>query len=148
MESVGGDELVAVVVFDDERGRKHLVYAGTMLDPFEIDHARGEVGRCVSANIELAIGEKVRPGGPSEAAGLKRLGLNGRVIERGAAAFEERADIVGEPERGEDSGHGAGEVGGQMALGDHERNVFGDAVFAPDVEDVLHQVRLTVESLP
>ena len=148
MEGVRGDELIAVVIFDGERRRKHVVEARAVLDPFEIDHARGEVERCVAADVEVAIGEKVRPSGPSEATGLKRLGLNGRVIESGAATFEEGTDVVGEPEGGEDRGHGAGEVGGQMALGDHERNVFGDAVFAPDVEGVLHQMRLAVERAP
>src|SRR6266702_7801784 len=70
------------------------------------------------------------------------------MIERRTSSFEERADIVRQPQRGENCGHGASEAGGEMILRHHQRYVLWHAVVSPDLKDVLHQLRLLVESLP
>jgi len=66
----------------------------------------GVIRRCITFDFVIFVGDEVDQDGPTEAGIVDGLRLNGRVIKRCAAAFEEGADVVSEPERGEDGGHG------------------------------------------
>lgn len=97
VERVGGDEDVAGWILDVGRRWEHVVNAGAMLYPFEIDHVGGEVGRSVALDVVVFVGNEVGPGGPPETGLMDVLGLNWRVIEGCASAFEKGANVIGEP---------------------------------------------------
>src|SRR6185369_2154242 len=104
-----------------------------MLHPFDIDHAGRVVRGRVSLDVVVFIGDEIRPRCPAQTAVLKALWLDGRMVERGAASFEKRTDIVGQPERGENRRHWSGELGGQVVFRDHERNILWNAIIPPDL---------------
>ena len=70
------------------------------------------------------------------------------MVEGSASAFEERSDIVRQPQGREDRTHGSGEPPGNVALSHHQGDVLGDPDFSPHLENVLHQLRLLIKRFP
>ena len=65
------------------------------------------------------------------------------------AAVEERANVIGQPERTEDVEKRFFRINpGKIGLGNEERNVCGYAVFVPDVQDVRDECWFVVEITP
>src|SRR5260370_24423219 len=120
------------------------MHAGTVLYPLDVDHAGSPIGRRVSGNVVVAVGNKVRPRGRAQAGILDWLRLNWRMVKGRTAALEKRADVVGQPKRGEDRAHRPGQAPRYVALGNHDGNLFGDASFSQGSENVLHHLRLPV----
>src|SRR3984957_2156941 len=116
-----------------------------MLHPLQINHPGALVKRRVTEDVVVGISDEIRPGRPAKARVMQSFGLYGRMVKDGAAAFEERADVVGEPESRENRAHWTGESRGQMVLRDHERDVFRHAIVSPDLQNMFRQLRLFVE---
>src|SRR5258706_58030 len=94
-----------------------------MLHPLEVNHARGEVECCISGDIVVRVGHKVRPSGPSETAILHRFRLDWGMVENSATSFKKRANVIGQPERRKDRAHWSSQPRREMVLGDHQWNI-------------------------
>lgn len=98
VDGVGGHKLIAVGVFDFARCWEHVVHAGVVLHPVEINHPCAVVERCVAEDVVVGVGDEIGPGRPAKACVVKRFRLYRRMVKDGAAAFEKRADVVGQPD--------------------------------------------------
>src|SRR5207249_10320565 len=107
-----------------------------------------EIVRRVPLDVEILVSYKIRPRRRAEAAWLDGLRVDrGMVIGR-APALKEGADAVREPKCCEDLAHGPGQARRKAAFGNHQWDILGHAIFSPDLQDVLHQLRLLIQTLP
>src|SRR5580692_4694334 len=105
MQCIRGNELVAFVILDVDRGREHLVDAGAVLRPLKVDHMSREVIRSVSGYVVVIVGLEIRPRSRALEGVLRSLRLNWGMVVSGASALEKCADTVREPQRAENCTH-------------------------------------------
>src|ERR1051325_1338286 len=124
------------------------MYPRPMLRPFQVDHPRAPVRRCVPGDVVIAIGHEVRPRGGTQTAVLHRLWLDWRMIECRSAALKEGADVVRQPEGRKDRAHRTGQPPRDVAFRDHYWRLFWHTCRAERVENVFHHLRLAVKRFP
>ena len=100
------------------------MHAGAVLHPFQVDHVRGEIGRGVSLDVVVFVGDKIRPRGPTQAAVLQALGLNRRVVERGAPPSKNDPTLSASHSAAKIVVIGPVSDGRQMILRHHQRHIF------------------------
>src|SRR5207253_1477294 len=89
-----------------------------------------------------------RPSRRTETSVLDRLRLNRRMVERAASALEERSDVVGQPEGREDRAHRTRQPPGNVTLGHHDGNLFGNTGLSQCLQNMFHHLWFPVERLP
>src|SRR5579864_2483994 len=122
--------------------------ACSVLYPFEIEHAAGEILRGMRFDVEIAVGDKVSEGTPGAAAAAQRFGLNRRMIVGVSAGFEKAAHAVRQPQGGKYVRHGLVQLRREVALGDEHGNILRQAVRTPDIENVFGEAGLAVKIRP
>src|SRR5215813_12835162 len=70
------------------------------------------------------------------------------MVESSTSAFEERPDIICQPESRKNRCHRTGELSCQVVLGHHKRHILGHAVRSPYLENVLHELRFGIKTFP
>src|SRR6516225_712941 len=70
------------------------------------------------------------------------------VVDAVSACFEEGADKIGPPKRGEDIEEGLVGPGSNVGFGDEHGRAWRQAVVAPDLQDVTRKICLFVEFGP
>src|ERR1700733_2564239 len=133
MQRIRGNQSVAFVIIDFHRRREHLVDAGAVLRPLQINHMGREVIRSVSRNVVVIVSLEIRPRSPALAGVLRSLRLYRGMVVSGASPLEKCAGAGGEPQRAENCTHVPVQSSGETALSNHERYVCWNPVLPPDV---------------
>lgn len=102
---IARDEGIPGGIFDSAIDGIEVMSAAAMRHPLVIDDAAGVVKRRVADDLCVSVPKNIAPDGPSLAAVFDDARFDGRMNVKRAALGEEAADIVGEPQSGEDVGH-------------------------------------------